>query len=95
MPWQREEFHQLSPQEIEKAPVDSGIFGLFKPGAWVYIASTKNIRQALLYYMDGNMPWVSQQQPQQFAFEIVDRRRRALRCSELTTEYRPVFLNCV
>jgi hypothetical protein len=95
MPWQREEFHELSPQEIEKAPVDSGIFGLFKPGAWVYIASTKNIRQALLYYMDGNMPWVSQQQPQQFAFEIVDRRRRALRCSELTTEYRPVFLNCV
>jgi len=95
MPWQNETYFELNADEAVKAPDDSGIFGLKNHGEWVYIASSNNIRQALLYYLDGNMPWISQQRPVQFAYELVDRARRTLRCSQLTAEYRPVFLNCV
>jgi hypothetical protein len=95
MPWQDETYFELNAEQAVKAPEDSGIFGLKNHGEWVYIASSNNIRQALLYYLDGNMPWIAQQRPVQFAYELVDRARRTLRCSQLTAEYRPVFLNCV
>jgi hypothetical protein len=95
MPWLNDKQYELRKQETASAPDQSGVFGLAKPGAWIYIASTNNIRQALMYYLEGNMPWVSQQRPVEFAFETVDKASRTARCSELTTEYKPVFLNCV
>jgi hypothetical protein len=95
MPWEDTKYFELNLYEAARAPDDSGIFGLKNHGEWVYIASSNNIRQALLSYLEGNMPWIAQQRPIQFAYELVDGARRTLRCSQLTAEYRPVFLNCV
>ena len=95
MPWQNETYFELNTEEASKAPDSSGIFGLRRPGKWIYIASSNNIRQTLLCYLDGNMPWISQQKPMHFTYELVDRALRTLRCSQLTSEYGPIFLNCV
>jgi hypothetical protein len=95
MPWQNDVHFELNPEQASQAPETSGILGLNKPEAWVYIGSANNIRQALLLYLNGNMPWISQQRPVHFTYELVDLAVRTLRCCELTREYRPIFLKCV
>ena len=95
MPWLNESYFELTADEVARAPDDSGIVGLKNLGEWVYIASSNSIRRALKDFLEGSMPWISQQHPVQFSYELAEGRQRAFRCSELTAEYRPVFLNCV
>jgi hypothetical protein len=95
VPWSDGNKYELIEDAAARVPAASGVFGLCRPGGWVYIASSNNVQQALFYYLEGNMPWITQQGPTQFTYEEVDSEKRAGRCSELTAEYRPVFLNCV
>jgi hypothetical protein len=92
--WTEQALYDLTEAGVAQAPAEPGVYGLAKNGGWVYVASTNNIRQALANYLGGKMPWLSQQRPERFTFELVDDRGRAARCSELVSQLRPTFLNC-
>jgi hypothetical protein len=95
MPWQSEKTYELNDARVLSAPPKSGVYGLLRPEAWVYIASTPNIQGALRNYLRGKMPWVAEQHPSFFAFELAPKLRRGERCSQLSGEFKPLFLDCI
>lgn len=74
---------------LRNAPEESGVYGLYSPGKWVYIGQTFNIRKALLEYLSGQMPYVLQWQPKYFTFQLVPYKQRAGRQKELVARYQP------
>ena len=71
------------------APETSGVYGLRREGAWIYIGQSPNIRKGLLKYLAGQMPYVLQFQPNTFVFEPCAPRKRVERQRELAQRYHP------
>jgi len=75
---------------LRNAPEESGVYGLFSPGKWLYIGHTFNIRKTLLDYLSGQMPYVLQWQPKYFVFELLPYKERIGRQKELIALCQPV-----
>jgi len=75
---------------MRNAPEESGVFGLCSPGKWLYIGHSFNIRQALLRYLSGQMPYVLEWQPRSFVFELLPYKKRIERQKELVAYYQPI-----
>lgn len=75
---------------LRNAPEESGVYGLYSPGRWVYIGHSFNIRRTLLEYLSGQMPGVLQWQPRYFTFELLPYKLRAARKKELVAQCQPV-----
>ena len=95
MPWQNEQTYELNDQQIWKAPTKPGVYGLLKPENWLFIGCTANIQESLREYLSGKMPWVTEQHPSFFAFEVAPKPACGARCSQLSGEFKPLFLNCI
>jgi hypothetical protein len=75
---------------MRNAPEESGVYGMFSPGKWIYIGHSSNIRKALLNYLRGQMPYVLQWQPKSFVFEALPYKKRIERHKVLVGHYQPV-----
>ncbi len=75
---------------VRNAPEESGVYGLYSPGKWIYICHTSNIQKALLDYLSGRRPYVLQWQPKYFVFECLHYKERSARNKELVAHHQPV-----
>ena len=75
---------------MRNSPEQSGVYGLYGDGQWVYISHCASIRMALLEYLSGRRPYVLQWQPKYFLFEIRLYKERFSRQKELVARYQPV-----
>ncbi len=75
---------------LRNAPEESGVYGLYSPGRWVYIGQSFDIRRTLLAYLSGQMPAVLQWQPKYFTYELMPYKQRMARKKELVAQLQPV-----
>ena len=75
---------------LRNAPEESGVYGFYNPGRWVYIGHSFNIRRTLLEYLSGQMPGVLQWQPKYFTYELMPYKLRLARKKELVAQCQPV-----
>ena len=75
---------------IRHAPEQSGVYGLYSPGKWVYIGHSFNLRKTLLEYLSGQMPYVLQWQPKYFTFELLPYKQRVARQKDLVARHQPI-----
>lgn len=68
-------FPQQTPRAYTKANVEAlnenqtGVYGLFKQGAWVYVGKG-DIRQRLLDHLNGDNPCITRQAPTHWVDEL-------------------------
>ena len=75
---------------VRNAPEESGVYGLYSPGKWVYIGHASNIRKALLDYLSGRRPYVLQWQPKYFVFECLPYKERIAKHKGLVARHQPI-----
>ncbi len=91
MPWQgSDRFAYDFFPILRHAPMESGIYGMFSRGKWVYIGEADDLRTRLLRHWDGDDPAINWHRPTHVAFELVPVARRSARQQELIRAFQPV-----
>ena len=69
-------------------PEQSGVYGLFRRDAWVYIGQG-NIRERLLAHLDGDNPCILSQKPTHWVQDVVEGNLSMTKEKELILEFNP------
>ncbi len=83
-------FQYAAPTILEHAACAAGVYALRSGARWIYVGESGNIQAALLHHYRGDTPWISDQHPTQFAFEVVAEDACSSRRRELIREMKPV-----
>ncbi len=91
MPWQGSTwFEYAAPAIFMHAACAPGVYALRSEARCVYVGESENVQTALLRHYRGDTPWISDERPMQFAFEVIPGDARLLRRWELIREMKPV-----
>ncbi len=93
MPWQNDgDYYSFKASEIEaRAPAAPGVYGLYNFRHHIAIASSENIRAALLRHLRHTDFRFRRFQPTGFTFELCPNDLRNARMQQLIVEYDPVM----
>jgi excinuclease UvrABC nuclease subunit len=86
--------YEFSETGIAKyAPRESGVYGIYKDGTWIYVGEAKDMETRLYEHLrlqsDQSLRiWA--QSPTHFIFERCDARMRTIREAQLIRELNPV-----
>lgn len=87
MPFLKQEPRAFNRQNIEALnPNQMGVYGLFKPGQWIYVGSG-DIRERLLAHVNGDNPCITTSKPTLWVGEVTTNYIQ--REKELTIECKP------
>jgi excinuclease UvrABC nuclease subunit len=75
---------------VANAPAQSGVYALFKPGVWIYVGESGDIRARLLQHLNGDNPCITQNAPTGFQFELVAANQRVARQNQLILALKPI-----
>ena len=84
-------FLYSEPSVIANAPAQSGVYAIYREGAWIYIGESSNIETRLLEHIrrQENL-CIPRSNPTHFAYElVVGERQRIARQDALIIELRP------
>jgi len=85
MPFIRQIPRAFTQDEIESLnPNQSGIYGLFKPGTWIYVGKG-DIKQRLLAHFNGDNPCITRLKPTHWVAEVIN-GDPSIREKQLTSE---------
>jgi excinuclease UvrABC nuclease subunit len=75
------------------APRESGVYGIYKEGTWIYIGEARDIEARLYEHLRGESDQsarILRQRPTGFIFERCDARTRTTREAQLIAELTPI-----
>jgi hypothetical protein len=71
MPFVQQTPRIFNRQNVEALnPNQYGVYGLFKPGKWIYVGKG-DIRQRLLAHLNGDNPCITQDAPTHWVDEVI------------------------
>ena len=74
---------------INHVPAISGVYAIWRPGTWVFIGETNDLRHALMEHFGGDNACITQSRPTTFGYEAHPEGSRVERQHELIAELRP------
>ena len=74
---------------LANAPKGSGVYAIFKQGAWLYVGESGDIQARLLQHLNQPEQCIQQREPTGFLFELWPADRRVKRRNELIQELHP------
>ena len=89
MPWTMAHGFKFTRKSITRVPNESGVFGLYNEGGWVFIESCSNLQEALLRYLDKSLEYFWPDEPDGYTFEICDAAESEEKRDKLILEYYP------
>lgn len=73
------------------APMESGVYVLYKPKVWIFVGECSDIRGRLLQHLHDDNPCITQHSPTRFKFELVaGRTERVAHEHKLVAALNPV-----
>jgi len=91
MPFSNLSSYPYSQSSIQSnAPRQSGVYGLFSPGKWIYVGESGDIQERVMQHLNGDNPCITRQSPVSFTFELVSAANRVGRQNALIQEFAPV-----
>jgi len=90
MAFEGQETYPFTPAGIKEGASDaSGIYAIFTPAEWVFIAGADNMRQALFRLLDAPTECMQSHHPLSFSCEDVPASERYARLGALIEQLRP------
>ncbi len=91
MPWANRNGYWFNVLSVNtNAPLQSGVYGLFKAQQWIYIGESQDIRARLLQHLNGDNSCINREAPTEFSYELVPAGQRGARQNFLIRELDPV-----
>ncbi len=86
------DFHHFTrPAVINDAPNVSGVYGIFRDGAWIYVGEAQDIQARLIQHLTADdSADIRAQHPTGFTFERVPAAARVARQNALIAELNPI-----
>ena len=80
----------LRTEVLLKAPVRSGVYGLYTTERWIYVGEGEDMHARLLGHLNGDSWCITKNAPTDFIFELCPPEQRAERQNQLILELQPV-----
>ena len=78
---------QSIPQNALK---QSGVYGLYRPSAWIYVGESADMQARLLEHLNTPTPCLAREKPTGFTYELWQADKRVARQNQLILELKPV-----
>lgn len=89
MPFPKQDGRAFTKAGIEVLnPNQRGVYGIYRPDAWIYVGKTDDLRKRLLEHLNGDNPRITRERPTGFYTLVTDDDVRMEKV--LTLEFDPI-----